>query len=70
MGNAIYRDLIQASVMVDVDHLLLAVSHAYKYKSNGRAVVSEDYRLVASVAESHYGHDRIRLPYGLTVIGY
>src|SRR5262249_38809633 len=25
MGNAVYRDLIQALVMVDVDHLVLAV---------------------------------------------
>jgi hypothetical protein len=31
MGNAVYRDLIQACVMVDVDHLCLAVSNAYKY---------------------------------------
>jgi hypothetical protein len=25
MGNAIYRDLLQALVMVQVDHLILAV---------------------------------------------
>ena len=30
MGNAIYRDLIQALVMVQVDHLVLAVSNIYK----------------------------------------
>ena len=29
MGNAIYRDLIQALVMVDMDHLFLAVPKAY-----------------------------------------
>ena len=37
MGNAIYRDLIQALVMVQVDHLVLAVSNIYKYQSGGKA---------------------------------
>jgi hypothetical protein len=43
MGNAIYRDLVQASVMVDVEHLVLPVSLGYRYQSGGRAVVSNDY---------------------------
>lgn len=30
MGNAIYRDLIQALVMVQVDHLVLAVSNVHE----------------------------------------
>ena len=36
MGNAVYRDLVQAMVMVDLDHLILAVPMAYKYMSGGR----------------------------------
>lgn len=70
MGNAVYRDLIQACVMVDVDHLCLAVSNAYKYKTSNREVVSEDYKNLLSVAASLFGHNRFQLPYGLTVIGY
>ena len=31
MGNAIYRDLVQALVMVDLDHLILAVPQARLY---------------------------------------
>lgn len=70
MGNAVYRDLVQASVMVDVDHLCLAVPLSYKYKSNGRLAASHDYANTTSVADALYGHSRVKLPYGLTVIGY
>src|SRR6516164_1093165 len=37
MGNAVYRDLIQALVMVELEHLILAVPMAYKYMSANRA---------------------------------
>jgi hypothetical protein len=70
MGNAVYRDLIQALVMVHVDHLVLAVPNKYKYKSSGKDTISNDYTNTCSVAEALYSHTRIKLPYGLTVIGY
>jgi hypothetical protein len=70
MGNAVYRDLIQALVMVDVDHLVLAVPNSYKYKSGGKPITSTDYENTVAVAKALYGHSRVRFPYGLTVIGY
>lgn len=70
MGNAVYRDLVQALVMVHVDHLILAVANRYKYRSGGKAVASGDYENTVAVADALYGHSRIRLPYGLTIIGY
>lgn len=70
MGNAIYRDLIQASVMVGVDYLCLAVSNAYRYTSGGKPAVSRDYSNTRQVAEALYGHGRLTLPYGLILIGY
>ena len=70
MGNAIYRDLIQAMVMVEVDHLCLAVPNAYKYKSSGKLTRSKDYENTIAVADAVFGHSRIQIPYGLTVIGY
>lgn len=70
MGNAVYRDLVQALVMVQVDHLVLAVPNLYKYQSAGRNVASTDYENTNSVANALFGHTRMRLPYGLTVIGY
>jgi hypothetical protein len=69
-GNAIYRDLIQALVMANVDFLVLAVAINYKRKSNGKAVISKDYDKAVAVANALYGHSRMRLPYDLTIIGY
>lgn len=70
MGNAVYRDLIQALIMVNLEHLVLAVPNGYKYFSNKRATVSSDYVNTVKVADAIYGHSRIRMPFTLTVIGY
>lgn len=70
MGNAVYRDLIQAMVMVQVDHMCLAVPNEYRYQSGGKAMVSEDYENTLAVVDALYGHSRVRIPYGLTLIGY
>jgi hypothetical protein len=65
-GNAVYRDLIQAMVMVQVDVLALAVPNLYKYSAG----TSPDYKKAHSVAEALFGHDRVDLPYSLLLIGY
>ena len=43
-GNGVYRDLFQPLIMVNVDHLVLAVANSYKYKSSGTLTVSRDHR--------------------------
>ncbi len=65
-GNAIYRDLIQAMVMVELDSLCLAVPNIYRYAKTQ----TKDYELTIKVADALYGHTRIAMPYHLTVIGY
>lgn len=70
MGNAIFRDFFQAMIMVDVEHLCIAVPNQYKYVSKNKPMVSRDYEKTISVADALYGHSRAHLPYGLTVIGY
>lgn len=70
MGNAIYRDLIQGLVMVQVDTLILAVPIKYKFKSSGRNVTSSDFDNTIRIAETLYSHSRVHLPYSLVVIGY
>lgn len=70
MGNAVYRDIIQAMVMVDLDHLILAVPLGYRYLSGGKPVVSKDYENTITVADALYSHTRIKMPYSLTIIGY
>jgi hypothetical protein len=67
-GNSIYRDLIQALVMVEVEHLVLAVPNAYKYGKKN--TVTDDFKHTIGVANALFGHTRIAMPYGLTVIGY
>ncbi len=69
-GNAVYRDLIITSLMANVEHFVLAVPNAYRYRSGGRAIVGPDYKKTSDLSETIYGHRRLALPYGLTVLGY
>jgi hypothetical protein len=70
MGNAVYRDLVQALVMVDLEFLVLAVPNGYKYQSGGKTVVSKDYENTVAVADAVFGHTRFIMHYRLSVIGY
>jgi len=70
MGNAVYRDLIQASVMVNVEYLCLAVPNSYKFKTGERNSISHDYANTKNLADALYGHSRLSLPYKLIIIGY
>ena len=70
MGNAVYRDLIQAMVMVDLDCLALAVPIGYRYLSAKKSVTSKDYENAVAVADAIYGHTRIKMPFKLILIGY
>lgn len=70
MGNAVYRDLIQAMLMVNMEHLVLAVPQEYRYRTGGRITVSRDYEKTVAVAQAIYAHSRIVMPYSLCVVGY
>ena len=70
MGNAVYRDLIQALVMVDLENLILAVPQIYRYTTKGRQTFSRDYDNTVAVADALYSHSRIVMPYSLCIIGY
>lgn len=70
LGNAIFRDLFQAMVMVDISHLCLAIPNIYKYRSGGKLVSSHYYDKTITVADALFGHDRVQIPYSLTIIGY
>lgn len=66
-GGAFYRDLVQAMVMVGVDHLCVAVPNKVEWGKSGR---SRDYQIATETAQALYGHSRLAMPYGLTIIGY
>lgn len=70
MGNAVYRNLVQALVMVDMEHLILAVPQLYRYKTSGHATLSRDYENTVAVADALYAHSRVEMPFRLCVIGY
>lgn len=52
MGNAVYRDLVQALVMVELEHQILAVPNTYKFKTGGKETLSRDYDNLVSVADA------------------
>ena len=70
LDNAVYRDLVQALVMVELETLVLAVANTYRYQSGGKLTISRDYENTTAVADLVYGHSRIRMPYRLVAIGY
>ena len=66
MGNAFYCDLVQAAVMVQVDHLVVALANEYRFSGGASA----DYARGCAVADALFGHSRVALPYDLVLIGY
>lgn len=68
-GNAVYRDLVQALVMVQVDTLALVVPNLYKYgKDNQYNNRAFDY--TKSVVDTLYSSHRFDPPYRLVLLGY
>ena len=71
LGNAIYRDLIQMSMLVDVSFAAVAVPIEYRYRSKDRQTFSSPYRDCTSILEAIYGGRRLELPFeGFLLIGY
>lgn len=71
MGNSIYRDLVQGSLIVDAQFLVLAVPLEYRYKSGSRTAREPSYAKTCSIVEAIYGSLRLSLPFeGLLLLGY
>ena len=67
-GDAAHQDLVEPLLVVDVDTLCLAVPNASRAGSGEAA--TRDYDNACALAESVYGHARVRLPSRLLLIGY
>jgi hypothetical protein len=66
-GNAVYRDLIRASIMQEVDYLLLGVRQQYKHAN----VTQNDFEKTREQVEAIYASARLNLPFkGLLVFGW
>lgn len=68
-GNAIYRDLIRASLLLDARFLALALPIAYKPASAKTAIPA--YRYSQELLDAIYASERLRLPLdGVLLVGY
>lgn len=71
MGNAIYRDIIQTSLLVDVVYAAVAVPVSYRYNYGERVHTAASYRESVSILDAIYGGRRLELPFdGFLLIGY
>jgi hypothetical protein len=70
-GNAVYRDLIQTSLLVDARFLVLAVQTGYRHKSGGKDIVVQSYRDTMNLLDAIYASNRLHLPLdGILLVGY
>jgi hypothetical protein len=70
-GNAVYRDLIRSSLIVDQRFLALGVMRSYRHNVSGRAVIVSSYRDSKDQLDALYASGRLRLPFdGVLLFGY
>ncbi len=70
-GNAVYRDLIRASLIVGAQFLVLGVMQEYRHLSGGKATRVESYREAKDQLDAIYASGRLKLPFeGVLLFGY
>lgn len=70
-NNQFLKDIFQASMMFDIEYLVLAVLNEYRFNSGSGVCVSRDYAEVKTFLETMYVSNRLRLPLkGILLIGY
>ena len=69
MGNAVYRDLVRASLIADADFLVIGVRQHYEYGS--RDTARNDFEATRDLLDSVYASGRLGLPFkGILVVGW
>jgi len=70
-GNAAYRDLIRASLILDARYFVLLMPCSYRYYSNSREIAVAAYEQMKDQLNAIYMSQRLRLPFeGVLLIGY
>jgi hypothetical protein len=70
-GNAVYRDLVRSSLIVEARFLALGVMREYRHLSGGRPIVVRSYDDSKDVLDSIYASGRLGLPFeGVLLFGY
>lgn len=68
-GNAVYRDIVRTSLLLDAAYMALLVPLAYKPPSVKRAVPVYDY--TRHLLDAIYASQRLHLPFdGVLLVGY
>jgi len=71
VNNQFLKDIFQASMMFDVEYLVIAVLNEYHYKVKGKNCVHKDFSEVKTFLETLYVSNRFNLPLkGILLIGY
>lgn len=70
-SNAVYRDLIRASLIVDARFLALGVLHEYRHQSRGKDVRVQSFHEAKAILDAVYASGRLVLPFeGVLLFGY
>lgn len=70
-GNAVYRDLVRTSLIVNAAFLVLGVMQEYHHKSGGKSIVVRSYDEAKDQLDAIYASQRLRLPFeGVLLFGY
>ena len=71
LGNAVYRDLIRSSLIVDARFLALGVMRSYHHKSGGQEVTVSSFKEAKKILDAVYASGRLVLPFeGVLLFGY
>lgn len=71
MSNAIHRDLIRTSLMVDAEFLALVVMLDYRSTTKGRPASAPSYLRARDLLDAIYASGRLQLPFqGVLLVGY
>jgi len=71
LGNAVYRDLVRASLIVGAKYLTLGVMQEYHYKNGGKEMLTQSYRDAKALLDAVYASGRLKLPFdGVLLFGY
>lgn len=69
MGNAVYRDLVRASLIADADYLVIGVRVHYEYGE--KQTIRNDFESTRDLLDSIYASGRLLLPFkGILVVGW
>lgn len=70
-NNQFLKDIFQACMMYEVEHLVIAVLNEYRVTVNGKTTILNDFKKIQTFLETLYISNRLHLPLkSILLIGY